>query len=123
MTRRDALLGVLLPLLSIRARAASSVSVLIGTGAAGHSDTQVNNPYGLVIGPDGALYFCDLDNQRIRRLDVRSRRTTDVESSGPHVALIQSGQIVLSDVGDDAPNIVTIEPNSVVSRLPIASRT
>ena len=82
MTRRDALLGVLLPLLPIRARAASSVSVLIGTGAAGHSDTQVNNPYGLVIGPDGALYFCDLDNQRIRRLDVRTRRTTDVAGTG-----------------------------------------
>jgi hypothetical protein len=35
------------------------------------------------------------------------------------VALIQPGQIVLSDIGDDAPSIVTIESNSVVSRLPI----
>lgn len=41
-----------------------SVSTLIGTGAPGLSDTAVANPYGLVFGPDGALYFCDLDNQR-----------------------------------------------------------
>ena len=41
------------------------VTTLIGTGTPGYSDNQVNNPYGLVIGPDGALYFCDLDNQRI----------------------------------------------------------
>jgi len=55
---------------------------LIGTGAAGYSDQQVNNPYGLVIGPDRALYFCDLDNQRIRRLDLRTRRTSTVAGNG-----------------------------------------
>jgi sugar lactone lactonase YvrE len=42
----------------------------------------VNNPYGLVIGPDRALYFCDLDNQRIRRLDLKTRRTTTVAGNG-----------------------------------------
>ena len=36
------------------------------------------------------------------------------------MALVQAGQIVLTDVGEQAPEIVTIEPNSVVSRLPIA---
>ena len=82
MTRRDALAGVLLPFLPIGLRAAASVSVVIGTGVPGHADTQVNNPYGLVFGPDGALYFCDLDNQRIRRLDLATRRTTDVAGSG-----------------------------------------
>lgn len=60
----------------------TSVSTLIGTGSAGYSDQQVNNPYGLVIGPDGALYFCDLDNQRIRRLDLRTRRTLIVAGNG-----------------------------------------
>src|SRR6478736_9050307 len=59
-----------------------SVSTLIGTGSAGYSAQQVNNPYGLVIGPDGALYFCDLDNQRIRRLDLRTRRTLTVAGNG-----------------------------------------
>ena len=59
-----------------------SVTTLIGNGSPGHSDRQVNNPYGLVIGPDGALYFCDLDNQRIRRLDLRTHRTTTIAGNG-----------------------------------------
>src|SRR5437867_11365891 len=60
----------------------TSVSTVLGTSVAGYSDTQVNNPYGLVIGPDGALYFCDLDNQRIRRLDLTTRRLTTIAGSG-----------------------------------------
>jgi sugar lactone lactonase YvrE len=69
-------------LLPRQARAASSVSTLIGTGTAGYAQTQLNNPYGLVIGHDGALYFCDLDNQRIRRLDLQTRRVSDVAGNG-----------------------------------------
>ena len=59
-----------------------SVSTLIGNGAAGYSDQQVNNPYGLAFGPDGAFYFCDLDNQRIRRLDLKAGRTSTVAGNG-----------------------------------------
>lgn len=72
-----ALLGV-----TLGAFAAATVSTLIGTGMPGFSDNQVANPYGLVIGPDGALYFCDLDNQRIRRLDLATRRVTTVAGNG-----------------------------------------
>ena len=82
MTRRDVLAAALLPLLPARPPAAPFVSVLIGTGAPGYSDLAVNNPYGIAIGPDGALYFCDLDNQRIRRFDLGTRRTRDVAGSG-----------------------------------------
>jgi sugar lactone lactonase YvrE len=84
MNRREALRGLLLaltPFPAVRA-AQSSVATLIGTGSPGHSDREVNNPYGLVIGPDRALYFCDLDNQLIRRLDLRSHRTTTVAGNG-----------------------------------------
>jgi DNA-binding beta-propeller fold protein YncE len=82
MTRRDVLAAAVVPFLTTRALAAPLVSTLIGTGAPGHSDTQVSNPYGVAIGPDGALYFCDLDNQRIRRLDLGTRRTRDVAGRG-----------------------------------------
>ena len=80
--RRDVLKTVLMALVPARSGAASSVSTVIGTGSPGYSDAQVSNPYGLVIGRDGALWFCDLDNQRIRRLDLRTRRTTDIAGNG-----------------------------------------
>lgn len=81
MHRRDLLKVALLTLLP-RPVFAASVSTLIGNGSPGLSDSQVNNPYGLVIGPDRHLYFCDLDNQRIRRFDFATRRTTVVAGNG-----------------------------------------
>lgn len=84
MDRRAALKAFLIVLASSSAAetATSSVTTLIGTGAPGRSDREVNNPYGLAIGPDGALYFCDLDNQQIRRLDLRTHRTSVVAGNG-----------------------------------------
>src|SRR6187431_1420677 len=82
MDRRDALKTLLALLTPLPVTAAGSVSTLIGTGTAGFSDRDVNNPYGVVIGPDGALYFCDLDNQRIRRLDLKTRRTRTIAGNG-----------------------------------------
>ena len=60
----------------------SRVRTLIGTGMPGFSDREVNDPYGLAIGPDDALYFCDLGNQRIRRFDLATRRTATVAGNG-----------------------------------------
>src|SRR3954463_4172809 len=67
---------------TLHAAPGPTVSTLVGNGSPGFADAQVNNPYGLVIGPDGALYFCDLDNQRIRRLDLKTRRTTAIAGNG-----------------------------------------
>ena len=84
MNRRDALktLTVIAAAPARALAAQTSVSTLIGTGTPGFSDRQVNNPYGLLMAPDGALLFCDLDNQRIRRLDLRTRRTTTIAGNG-----------------------------------------
>ena len=72
----------LLALMPLPAAAQPTVATLVGTGQPGLSDQQVNNPYGVVIGPDGALYFCDLDNQMIRRFDLVTGRTTTVAGTG-----------------------------------------
>lgn len=61
---------------------AATVTTLLGTGAAGFADSQVSNPYGMTVGPDGGLYFCDLDNQRVRRLDLSTKRVTTIAGSG-----------------------------------------
>lgn len=59
-----------------------AVRTLLGTGTAGTGDGEVANPYGLALGPDRALYFCDLDNQRIRRMDLRTRQVSTVAGDG-----------------------------------------
>jgi sugar lactone lactonase YvrE len=82
VNRRVLLESVLLLAATVRLRAAPAASTVIGDGTPGYSDRQVNNPYGVAIGRGGALYFCDLDNQRIRRLDLETRRTTDIAGNG-----------------------------------------
>jgi hypothetical protein len=60
----------------------ASVSTILGTGIGGYSGTEVNNPYGMAMGPDGGLYFCDLGNQRVRRLDLKTKRVTLIAGNG-----------------------------------------
>ena len=55
MNRRDLLKAALLALLP-RPAFAATVSTLIGNGSPGLSDSQVNNPYGLMIARDGGLF-------------------------------------------------------------------
>lgn len=62
--------------------AAQRIETLIGDGKPGLSDTQVNNPYGITIGPDGALYWCDIGNHVIRRMNLKTRKTSIVAGTG-----------------------------------------
>jgi len=68
---------------------AAEISTLAGTGTAGYSGdggpgvkAQTANVYGLEIGPDGALYFCEIDNHIIRRLDLRKGMISTVAGNG-----------------------------------------
>jgi sugar lactone lactonase YvrE len=81
MNRRDLFKAALLALLP-RSAFAATVSTLVGTGSPGFSDSQVNNPYGLMIARDGGLYFCDVDNQRVRRFDFAARTTRTIAGDG-----------------------------------------
>jgi len=76
-----AYLGVALTMLA-GSGSAATVSTVIGTGSPGVSDSEVNNPYGMALGPDGALYFCDLGNQRVRRLDLKTRHVITIAGNG-----------------------------------------
>ncbi|MCP5345711.1 MAG: hypothetical protein H7A04_02420 [Pseudomonadales bacterium] len=68
------------------------VTTIAGTGLAGYEPegvaglpgtrTPVDNPYGIVVGPDNALYFCEVDSGRTRRLDLVTQRLTTVAGDG-----------------------------------------
>jgi streptogramin lyase len=56
---------------------------IAGTGQPGFSgdngpatQAQLNNTYGLTIGPNGDLYICDMANHRIRKIDSKGIITT-----------------------------------------------
>jgi len=62
--------------------AAASLITIAGTGSPGAEGGAINNPYGLTTGPDGALYFCEIGNHRVTRLDLKTRRMTTVAGTG-----------------------------------------
>ncbi len=45
-------------------------------------DVPVGAPFGVEIGPDGALYVCEVGNHRVLRLDRDARRITTVAGTG-----------------------------------------
>lgn len=49
---------------------------------AGEGPEKLNQPYGLGVGPDGALYFCEIGNHRISRLDLKTRKVSTVVGTG-----------------------------------------
>lgn len=73
----------LLALVSSALHAEWTISTIAGTGTQGFAgdggpakSAQVDNPYGIVRGPDGALWFCEYTGQRIRRIAPDGTLTT-----------------------------------------------
>ncbi len=71
------------------ASAGAEIYTLAGTGQPGYSgdgglavEAQLNNPFGVVIGPDGHLYICDTGNHAIRKIDHESGVITTVAGTG-----------------------------------------
>ena len=69
--------------------AAREIVTIAGTGkdefsGDGGSALQagVGQPFGLEIGPDGALYYCEFSNHVIRRLDLKTQTLTTVAGTG-----------------------------------------
>ena len=80
---------VLLFLLLSPVAFAAEIATVAGVGLSGAAGdggpavaARVGNPYGLTLGPDGALYVCEVDTQRIRRIDLAGGGISTVAGSG-----------------------------------------
>jgi streptogramin lyase len=67
----------------------SVVECVAGTSVAGDngdtgpaSSTNIGEPFGVEVGPDGALYIAEVHNHRIRRLDLKTEKITTVAGRG-----------------------------------------
>jgi streptogramin lyase len=68
---------------------AGEITTVAGTGlpedggASGPAmKTNIGEPFGVEIGPDGALYITEVRNHRVRRLDLKSGELTTVAGNG-----------------------------------------
>ncbi len=80
---------LLAAILAVPCLSAATTETLAGTGESGATGdggpataAQVGNPYGLTLGPDGALYVCEIDTERIRRIDMAEGTISTVAGTG-----------------------------------------
>jgi DNA-binding beta-propeller fold protein YncE len=112
--------------------ATAQVQTIAGNGKPGHAGDggpaiagQLNNPYGLTIGPDGALYICEIDNHVIRRLDLKTHTLSTVAGNGQKGYSGDGGPALGASLNqpyeirfDSAGNMYFAEmPNHVVRRV------
>lgn len=82
-----------LPLLAIAVSASTVSAAEVVTVAGNSSDgytgdnsvatsAAVSQPFGIVVGPDKALYICEVGSHVIRRVDAASRKITTVVGNG-----------------------------------------
>jgi len=64
---------------------AATIRTFAGTGVKGFSgdeglatEAQLNNPFGVIRGPDGAIWFCEYGGQRVRRVTADGKIHTVV---------------------------------------------
>ena len=55
---------------------------IIDTVAGDGDKANVGQPFGVEVGPDGALYICDVENHRVHRLDRKTGKLTIVAGTG-----------------------------------------
>jgi DNA-binding beta-propeller fold protein YncE len=114
------------------------VDTLVGNGTAGFSGdggagnvAQIAEPFGVIIGPDAGLYFCDLGNHRIRCLDLASATVRTVAGTGEAGNSGDGGPALSAQLNqpyeirfDAAGNLVFVDMLShVVRRIDRASQT
>ncbi len=102
-----------------------------GSRGARATETPVDNPYGIVVGPDGGLYFCEVDTGRTRRLDLATGLLTTVAGNGEKAYVGDGGPALAAAFSapheirfDAAGNLFVVERDAhVVRRVDARTRT
>ena len=86
---RSFLLTTLLTFGCLHTLSAQTIETVAGTGKPENNGEQgpaarinIGDTFGVEIGPDGALYICEVRNHRVWRLDLSSRELTTVAGNG-----------------------------------------
>jgi sugar lactone lactonase YvrE len=100
-------------------RQGGAISTVAGTGKAGYSgdggpavESQLNEPYGVVVDQKGNVFFADRLNRRVRRIDGQTQTITTVAGDGTKV---------YSGDGGPGNKAGLVEPNGVA--LAVDGRT
>ncbi len=119
------------------AAARARIVTFAGTGQAGYSgdggpatQARLDNPFGIVRGPDGALYICDTNNHAIRKVSSDGTITT-VAGSGKRGYSGDGGPATQAQLNepyeirfDSAGNMFFVERlNHLVRRVNARTRT
>ncbi|MCA8995484.1 MAG: hypothetical protein KDA80_00790 [Planctomycetaceae bacterium] len=110
---------------------AAEVLTLAGTGAKSRSgdgglasEAAVGEPYGVVIGPDEALYVCEIATHVIRRVDLKTGTISTIAGSGVKGYAGDGGPALEAKLDepyevrfDSAGNLLFVEMKNAVVRL------
>ncbi len=93
--------------------------------------TNIGDPFGVVVGPDGALYITEVRNHRVRRLDIQTGELTTVAGSGRKGYAGDGGPAVEAELNepyevrfDNDGNMIFVEMrNHIVRRVDRKTKT
>jgi len=134
------LAGVLLLALTLPAARAATISTFAGNGTKGFSGdggpatkAQLDNPFGVIRGPDGNIWFCEYSGQRVRKVTADGKIHT-VAGSGqkgysgdggpalqatfnlPHeIRFDKNGDLYIVDMGNNAVRKVDMKSGVITT--------
>ena len=116
----------------------NTLSVIAGTGRKGHSpdgrlatESDLNEPYEVRVGRRGDIFFVEMQNHIVRRIDSRTGKLTTIAGNGkqgfsgdggpatsamlhrPHSIALAGNLLYIADIGNHRIRRVDLETNTI----------